>query len=115
LKYLGYEVEVRTSSQDALDLFKNDMERFDLVIMDMTMPIMTGDRLAREMLQLRKDLPIILCTGYSARITEAEAKELGVREFMSKPMVIGELAYIIRKVLQEKNKYQTQFESISPL
>ncbi|MCX5909832.1 MAG: response regulator, partial [Deltaproteobacteria bacterium] len=86
------------------ELFKEDPTRFDLVITDMTMPKMTGDRLAREMLQLRKDLPIILCTGYNERITEKRAKELGVREFMLKPLVIGELARTIRKVLPSKEK-----------
>ncbi|MDL1957888.1 MAG: PAS domain S-box protein, partial [Deltaproteobacteria bacterium] len=71
---LGYEVTSRTSSVEALELFKAQPDRFDLVITDMTMPNMMGDKLARELMKIRPDIPIIICTGYSERITEKKAK-----------------------------------------
>jgi CheY-like chemotaxis protein len=100
LTRLGYQTETRTSSVEALALFRDNPQRFDLVISDMTMPNMTGDKLAKEMMAIRPDIPIILCTGYSERLTEAQAKELGIKAFIMKPLVVGDLAGIIRKVLQ---------------
>ncbi len=69
------------------------------MITDMTMPNMTGDKLAKEMIRIRPDIPIILCTGYSERITEDKAIAMGIREFAMKPLVMLDLAKIIRKVL----------------
>jgi PAS domain S-box-containing protein len=102
LRYLGYRVVTRTSSIEALDLFQKHPEQFDLVISDIIMPVMTGDKLALEFMKIRPDIPIILCTGYSEHITEEKAKELGVREFLMKPFEIEDLAKTIRKVLDEK-------------
>jgi CheY-like chemotaxis protein/two-component sensor histidine kinase len=99
LERLGYEVASRTSSIEALELFRAQPDRFDLVITDMTMPNMTGDKLAKEMIRIRPDIPIILCTGYSERITEDKAIAMGIREFAMKPLVMLDLAKIIRKVL----------------
>ena len=65
----------------------------------MTMPNMTGDKLAREILKVRPDMPIILCTGYSERFTESQARDMGIKAFIMKPLVIGDLAATIRKVL----------------
>jgi len=72
------------------------------VITDIIMPGMTGDKLALEILKIRKDVPIILCTGYSEHVTEEKAKGLGIREFLMKPFEIEDLAKIIRKVLDGK-------------
>ena len=102
LKYLGYEVLATTSSIDALRRFRDRPDRFDLVITDMTMPYMTGDTLAREILKIRSDIPVILCTGFSERITEAEAKALGIRDFVLKPMVIQDLAKKVREAFEKK-------------
>ncbi|MCE5274540.1 MAG: PAS domain S-box protein [Deltaproteobacteria bacterium] len=96
---LGYDVITKTSSAEALGLFREDPERFDLVITDMTMPGMTGDRLAQELMQLRHDIPIILCTGYSANISEERAKAMGIREYILKPLDLRTLDATIRKVL----------------
>jgi len=104
LEHLGYEVVPRTSSIEALELFRNQPDKFDLVITDMTMPNMTGDSLALELMKIRDDIPIILCTGYSERISEGRAKTLGIREFVMKPLVITDLANIIRKVLDRKDE-----------
>ena len=96
---LGYDVVTKTSSAEALGLFCEDPERFDLVITDMTMPGMTGDRLAQELMQFRHDIPIILCTGYSEHISEERAKAMGIREYILKPLDLKNLAATIRKVL----------------
>ena len=102
LRYLGYRVVTRTSSIDALDLFQKHPEQFDLIITDIIMPVMTGDKLALEFMKIRKDIPIILCTGYSEHMTEEKAKEFGVRAFLMKPFEIEDLAKTIRKVLDGK-------------
>ncbi|HWR68288.1 MAG TPA: response regulator, partial [Desulfomonilia bacterium] len=102
LRYLGYRVVTRTSSMAALELFRKHHDRFDLVISDVIMPAMTGDRLAQELLKIRRDIPIILCTGYSEHMTEAKARELGVRDYFMKPLEIEDLAKTIRRVLDAK-------------
>jgi CheY-like chemotaxis protein/anti-sigma regulatory factor (Ser/Thr protein kinase) len=99
LERLGYEVTVRTSSLEALTTFKNQPDRFDVVITDQTMPGMTGTDLARRMLQIRSDLPIILCTGYSSLIDEDKAKACGIRGFALKPMTKKDIATLLRQVL----------------
>jgi PAS domain S-box-containing protein len=102
LERLGYTVSMRTSSLDALALFQEHPEQFDAVITDQTMPDMTGIDLARLMLQIRPNLPIILCTGYSNLITEEEAKACGVKGFAMKPFAKKELASLLREVLDDK-------------
>ncbi|MBW2169460.1 MAG: response regulator, partial [Deltaproteobacteria bacterium] len=97
---LGYDVVVRTSSIEALELFRIKPDEFELVITDMTMPKMTGDKLAKELMQIRPDIPIILCTGFSKRITEEKAKEIGIKAFVMKPLVMRDLANTVRKALR---------------
>jgi PAS domain S-box-containing protein len=99
LERLGYEVVTRTSSVEALELFRAQADSFDLVITDMTMPNMTGDKLSRELMKIRSDIPIVLCTGYSERISEEKAKSMGIREFVMKPLVMKDLAKTVRKAL----------------
>ncbi|MGO9147881.1 MAG: PAS domain S-box protein [Desulfomonilia bacterium] len=99
LRYLGYRVVTRTSSIEALDLFRKHPNQFDLVITDIIMPVMSGDRLTQEMLKIRHNIPVILCTGYSEQMTEEKAKELGAQELIMKPMEIRDLANTIRRVL----------------
>ena len=99
LKSLGYEVTARTSSIDALALFQKQPDQFDLVITDMTMPHMTGDSLARAMIKIRSDIPIILCSGYSQQISEESAKRIGFRAFVMKPILRRTLAETVREVL----------------
>ena len=65
------------------------------------MPDMTGERLAKELMQVRPDIPIILCTGFSERITEEKAKGMGIREFVMKPLLMRDLANTVRQVLDE--------------
>jgi CheY-like chemotaxis protein len=99
LERLGYRVTVRTSSLEALTTFQNHADQFDLVITDQTMPGMTGIDLARRMMQIRADIPVILCTGFSTQISEEKAKAAGIREFALKPLTKSDLATLIRKVL----------------
>lgn len=80
----------------------NDPDRFDLVVTNMNMPRMTGDILAKAMLLIRPDIPIIICTGYSKRISNEKARELGIRDFVMKPLTQHELAKTVRRVLDEK-------------
>jgi PAS domain S-box-containing protein len=101
LEPLGYDVVVRNSSIEALELFKEKKDRFDLVITDMTMPHMTGEKLAEKLMQIRPDIPVILCTGFSYMIDEQKALYIGIRAFISKPILKREIAETIRKVLDE--------------
>ena len=101
LERLGYHVECRTSPLDALEAFRANPHKFNIVITDMTMPNMTGDDLSKELLRIRPDIPIILCTGFSASITEKKAKAIGIREFALKPYVMRDLSKTIRKVLDD--------------
>ncbi len=99
LTALGFQVTAKQSSTEALDLFRNQPYSFDLVVTDMTMPNIRGDELARELLGIRSDIPIILCTGYSDLISEEKAKDIGIRQFLMKPLSMGDLARVVRKVL----------------
>jgi len=102
LQRLGYKVVCRTSSIEALELFIKRSNRFDLVITDMTMPNLTGDKLTRQLMRIRPDIPVILCTGFSEQISEESAKELGIREFILKPLVMDTLARTVRSVLDNR-------------
>lgn len=99
LERLGYQVEATTSPLEALDLFRSHPDRFDLVITDLTMPGMPGDTLVKEILSIRRNLPIILCTGFSDKITEEKAKEIGASAYLEKPHDKRELAGKVRQVL----------------
>ena len=99
LEQLGYEVVTKQSSIEALELFRAEPDRFDLVITDMTMPHMTGDKLAQKLMEIRPDIPIILCTGHSRLISEERAKEIGIRAFVIKPILKRAMAQTVRKAL----------------
>ncbi len=99
LEKLGYHVDAVDSGLKALELFTSDPNKYDLVITDMTMPKMTGDKLAGELLKIRPGVPVILCTGYSQQITEEKAHELGIRSFIMKPLKMKILSETIRRVL----------------
>jgi PAS domain S-box-containing protein len=99
LEQLGYRVTTRSDVVEALELFRSSSQRFDLVITDMTMPGMTGEKFAVELKQIRKDIPVILCTGFSSLISPEEAESLGVDCFLMKPVVKGDLIKTIRSLL----------------
>lgn len=101
LSQLGYSVEVQTNSLEALKIFRQDPQRFDLVITDQTMPGLTGEALSRELLRIRPGLSIILCTGFSHIMTADKAKALGIQAYLMKPLAIRDLAHIVRHVLDK--------------
>ncbi len=98
LKKQGYAVSAFSNSEAALEAFQTSPQTYDLVITDMTMPRMTGKTLAREVLKLRPDIPVILCTGYSDLISEAACERIGVRALMMKPYNRLELSIRVREV-----------------
>ncbi len=99
LSRLGYRVTACSSSDEGLRLFTADPFRFDLVITDLTMPAMTGDRLAKQLIAVRPDIPIILCSGYSEQISREEARAFGIKEYVLKPISLCHLANAVRRVL----------------
>ncbi|MGE0085608.1 MAG: ATP-binding protein [Desulfococcaceae bacterium] len=101
LEELGYRVKARTSSVEALCAFQTGPENFDLLITDLTMPNMSGMELTREVIQIRKDMPVILCTGFSEIFSEEKRRSAGIRKIIMKPVVRRELANVIREVLSE--------------
>jgi PAS domain S-box-containing protein len=104
LEYLGYRVESKTNPLDALELFKVDPYLFDLVVTDMAMPLMTGKALAKELMNIRPDIPIILTSGYSDQIDEGKAAELGIQAYVMKPLNTTHLAKTIRDALDKNGK-----------
>jgi signal transduction histidine kinase/ActR/RegA family two-component response regulator len=101
LENLGYEVTARTDSTKALKEFSEQPQNFDLVITDMTMPQMTGDELAQKLLDIKPDIPVILCTGFNEDITEEKALAMGIQKFVMKPVIKNDLATTIRTVLDQ--------------
>ena len=102
---LGYSITATVSSAEAFRLFRKKPDQFDLVITDMTMPEMTGAELARALLKIRPDLPVILCTGYSDAINKVEVKKLNIREFILKPVSLHDLGLRVRRVLKGETYY----------
>ncbi|MFZ2448805.1 MAG: PAS domain S-box protein [Syntrophobacteraceae bacterium] len=101
LESLGYNVAGRYSSGDALQAFRARPDIFDLVITDLTMPHMTGTDLAKEMLKIRADTPIILCTGFSETVDENRTRLLGIKGFLMKPVALRDLAVTVNRVLSQ--------------
>ncbi len=102
LESLGYNVVATSSSNDALDIFRKEPESFDLVITDQTMPVISGYALATKLMEIRPDVPVILCTGFSETVSPEQAKAAGIREFVIKPVNRATIAEIIRRVLDKK-------------
>ena len=101
LARLGYQVTSRTSSIEALEAFRDNPDKFDLVITDMAMPNMPGDKLAVELTKIRSDIPILLCTGYSETMSEEKAASIGLRGILRKPIVMKDLARKIHEALEQ--------------
>jgi PAS domain S-box-containing protein len=103
LESLGYRVTARTSSIEAYEAFENQPEKFDLVLTDQIMPNMTGELLARQISKIRKDLPVILCTGFSEFMDKNNLKLSGIDDVVLKPVLKSELAQAIRKVIKKSD------------
>ena len=102
LERLGYKVESTTSPIEAVDLFRSKPDQFDLVITDLTMPKMTGDKLVKEILNIRPDVPIIICTGFRKKMDGEKAREIGAAGYLEKPHNKHDLARMVRQVLDGK-------------
>ncbi len=102
LERCGYRVTARTSSIEALEAFKANPDRYDLIITDMTMPNMTGAELAPRLRALRPDIPIIICTGFSEQIDQEKAESMGTTGYIMKPILKDELYKIVREALDGK-------------
>ncbi len=106
LREYGYRVTTEITSDKALEIFKANPDRFDLVITDQTLPNLSGKNLIKALLDIRPDLPTILCTGYSNKIDAEEAEEIGIKAFCMKPLEQSELVQTIRQVLDKNESVQ---------
>jgi CheY-like chemotaxis protein len=102
LEKAGYHVTGFTNPIEALEKFNLNFDAFDLVITDMTMPQMTGAILAKKLMAIRKDIPVIICTGHNSQIDGEKAKATGISALIMKPTLLNELTGTIRKVLDNK-------------
>jgi DNA-binding NtrC family response regulator len=100
---LGYSVTAGTDPVEVYEAFKNDPEGFDLLITDMAMPTMTGADLSRKVKDMRPDMPVILCTGYSDLIDEENAMDYGISRFIMKPLALYDVAETVREILDRKH------------
>lgn len=103
LQSLGYKVTALQNSKEALEVFRQKPDSFDLVITDQTMPYMTGYELAQSLFLIRRDISVILCSGYSETVSEEKVREIGIKGFMHKPITKRKLAAMIRRVLENKS------------
>jgi signal transduction histidine kinase/ActR/RegA family two-component response regulator len=101
LERMGYRVTIKTSSLEALEVFTSNPDAFDLVISDMTMPHMTGDVLTRKLQEVRPGIPVIICTGYSEKVTQEMIERLKIRALIMKPIIRDELLLAVRQVIDE--------------
>ena len=108
LEMQGYQVEAKNNPVAALEQFRSEPDRFDLIITDMNMPNMTGDKLAKELLNIRPEMLIILCSGYSDKIDAGKAAAFGIRRYIEKPLNMSDFLISIRKVLDEAKGFAQQ-------
>lgn len=99
---LGYTVVAKSDPKAALEYFRQSPDQIQLLVTDMTMPAMNGGELAAHVLEIRPDLPVFLCTGYSDRIDEEEATRIGIRRYFEKPLDPAEFSAAIRSVLNDR-------------
>lgn len=104
LESLGYRILTASNPERAMELFRAAPETVDLLLTDMTMPGLTGERLAMDMRRQRPDLPVILCTGFSERIDRDRSRDLGFDLYLEKPLQRRELALAVRQVLDRRRE-----------
>ena len=107
LSGLGYSISAFLSGEDALSAFRAQPHNYDLIITDMTMPKITGDKLAEEILSLDPEMPIILCTGFSHAVSKEKAQKIGIRKYLQKPVLKKDLALAVREVLDRKCNFRS--------
>jgi PAS domain S-box-containing protein len=110
LKHLGYEVTGKKDAREALITFNARSDTFDLVITDQIMPELSGLELSQKILEMRPDIPILICTGFSDRINKKKIKDIGIREVILKPLKIREIAQVVRRVLDKSKKRYKKME-----
>lgn len=113
LERLGYQITTRVSSVEALEAFKAKPDAFDLVITDMSMPHMTGVQFAKRLIALNPNIPVIICTGFSEGLTYEKAAAMGIKGFLMKPIVKSEMAQMIRKVLDESKRIESDSKALA--
>ncbi len=101
LEKLGYQVTCILEIPQALDLFKKTPDSFDLVITDLTMPVLTGFQLSEQIHGIRQDIPIVLCTGFGEHINKKKYYQQGIRGFLNKPVSVKGVSHLIRDVLEK--------------
>jgi len=101
---LGYDVKATADVNEAIRVFSENPMGFDLVITDQAMPSLTGEDFSKELLKIRPDIPIILCTGHSATLSSDQAKEMGIKAYVMKPIEKQEMAKVVRSVLDKKHQ-----------
>ncbi len=101
LRSLGYSVTVRRSGFEALEIFGERPDQFDLVVTDQTMPGMTGMELARKLREIRPELPVLVCSGYTDRMSEEEARQIGIKQYIMKPFGKRDMAFFLREALDD--------------
>jgi CheY-like chemotaxis protein len=101
IKY-GYDVNTFNNGGSALKEFRENQEKYDLIITDMTMPHMTGLELAEKIIEINSDMPIIICTGHSELVNREKAMSVGISEYCEKPLSIKVLLLAVRSVLDKK-------------
>jgi len=99
LTRLGYETDIQINPVKALELFKAEPHSFDLIITDMVMPQMTGSQFSKKLKEIKPDIPIILCTGYSSLVDEDRARQIGLTAYLIKPISMTELAETVSKII----------------
>ena len=104
LERLGYTVATRTSSLEALEAFRTNPDAYDLILTDMTMPNMTGDRLTAELLSIRPELPVVICTGFSEQMNPKKAEAIGAKGLLMKPIIRADMASMVRRVLDDSKR-----------
>ena len=102
LSHLGYSVIPKTNPHEAVELFQRQPDQFDVVVTDQTMPTMNGEAFARALLNIRQDIPIVLCTGFSYTMSAEKARELGLKGFLMKPVNGAVLANTLKEITEER-------------
>ncbi len=99
LELSGYKVSSWTESEQALNAFCESPRNYDLVVTDQTMPKITGIELSKKLLKIREDIPIILLSGYSESANREQALNIGIRNFLMKPILVDEFNNAIRNII----------------
>jgi two-component system cell cycle sensor histidine kinase/response regulator CckA len=108
LTHLGYAVVTKTNPHEAVELFHKQPDHFDVVVTDQTMPTMSGEGFARELLSIREDIPIVLCTGFSHTMSAEKANQIGLKGFLMKPVNGEALAKTLQKVMEDRARQSSK-------